>query len=357
MHKIVHIISDTNIGGAGYHLLSVLQNYDRSRYVIEVILPRDSRLIPFIGDMATMHEVEHIADKSLSIKGIFAIRKALMRIRPVIVHTHASFSGRVAGWFSGAKVLYSRHYCLSSTKWGFANNLFCHRVVATSDEVHRGLVASGVKPGRIATIRNAVPPVHEFSLQEKTAIRIKYNIPEGAFVVSQVGRLVELKGHRHTLEAAETLLQTHPNIVFLIAGDGEMEDELRQTVNSKKLTNVILAGFVSQVNEIMNITDLQLNASYTENASLALLEGLSLGIPAVATNVGGNPYIITDHQRGLLVPMKNGRAIAEAIAKIHDDKDLYAMYCENALDGYEKNFRVETMLAQLEALYAKLLEE
>ena len=356
MIKIVHIVTDTNIGGAGYHLLSILENYDRTRFIIEVIVPQDSRLLPLIGKLAIMHEVDHIAEKSFSFKGIFAIRRVLREIKPDIVHTHSSFSGRVAGSFYGAKVLYSRHYCVTSTKWGFLNNLFCTKVIATSDEVERGLVASGVKPARIVKIRNGVAPVQELLEEEKAAIHKKYKIPENAFVVSQIGRLVELKGHRHTIEAARLLLKDQPDVVIVIVGDGPMENELRSIKRSERLTNVIFTGYTSSVNEILNITHLQLNASSTENASLALLEGLSLGIPAVATNVGGNPYIVTDNERGLLVPFGDGHAIYEAIVKIKNDFDLYATLRKNAKDGYEKNFRVETMLEQLEALYTKMEE-
>jgi len=353
MTKIVHVVTDTNVGGAGYHLLSILENYDRDRFIIEVILPRDSRLVPLIGKLAIMHEVDHIAEKSFSLKGILAIRRVLREIKPNIVHTHSSFSGRVAGSMYGAKVLYSRHYCVNSTKFGFLNNLYCTYVVATSDEVERGLVASGVNQKRVKKIRNGVAPVQELTEEEKTSIYKKYKIPEGAFVVAQIGRLVELKGHRHTMDAAR-LLKNQPDVVILIVGDGPMEDELRQLKRNEKLTNVIFTGYTSNVNEILNITNLQLNASSTENASLALLEGLSLGIPAVATNVGGNPYVITDNERGILVPYGDGSAICEAITKIKNDFDLYATMRKNAKDGYEKYFRVEAMLEQLEALYGEL---
>ncbi|MFR6187280.1 MAG: glycosyltransferase [Lawsonibacter sp.] len=69
----------------------------------------------------------------------------------------------------------------------------------------------------------------------------------------------------------------------------------------------------SDVAALLNILDVQLNASYgTEATSLALLEGMSLGLPTIASDYGGNPWLVTDGENGLLFPSRDSQAMAKA---------------------------------------------
>lgn len=85
--------------------------------------------------------------------------------------------------------------------------------------------------------------------------------------------------------------------------------------------NLCFAGFVEDVTPLMNITDIQVNASYgTEATSLSLLEGMSLGIPAVVSDFGGNPGVITDGENGLITPQKDADALADALIRLCGDE-------------------------------------
>ncbi len=75
--------------------------------------------------------------------------------------------------------------------------------------------------------------------------------------------------------------------------------------------------------ELLNILDVQLNASYgTEATSMALLEGMSLGLPSIASDYGGNPWVIQDGENGLLFPTKDSQALADAMARMIDQPQL-----------------------------------
>ena len=69
--------------------------------------------------------------------------------------------------------------------------------------------------------------------------------------------------------------------------------------------------------KILNIFDVQVNCSYlSETTNLALLEGMSIGIPTVATKIGGTPDMITDGKNGYIVPIKDSMQMAERILEI-----------------------------------------
>lgn len=108
--RVVHIISDTNIGGAGVLLCNLLRHTDRTRYAPYVILPWGSALIPRLDTLdvphlcygkAALSAFAGRADKSADMRAIPEITGMLRRLRPQILHTHASLAGRVAGLLAG----------------------------------------------------------------------------------------------------------------------------------------------------------------------------------------------------------------------------------------------------------------
>lgn len=354
--RIIHILTDTNIGGAGRYLLALLESYNRDNFQMEVVLPVGSQLAPSIAALdVPVLEALHISDKSLSVKGVGVLYQILKERKPDLVNTHASFSGRVAAKLLGKKVIYTRHYCVSKGKFSFINNLFSDGVIATSPEVEAGLISIGTKPNHITTIFNGVPPVKVLSTEEKSALRMQYGISPNTFVVSQIARLDPIKGHDHTLDAAKLLAKEDPDILILLAGEGPSRDHISGRIKSESIKNVLMVGFVSEVEKIINITDLQINASYTETTCLALLEGMSLGIPAVVTNGGGNPYVISHGEQGFVFPCGDSSALAEAIIKIRGDLALRQQMSQKALETYNKNFRADNMARQLETLYKTFL--
>ena len=369
--KILHIITDTNIGGAGRLLLAFLREYDRNTFNIEVVAPVGSLLTQEIAALGVeCTELPHIAEKSFSLKGLRAINKLLWKKNPDIVHTHASLAGRIAAKMWGCAIVHSRHYCVYPPKvgdtrfpvrqaLGFVNHFFSDAVIATSPEVKKGLVETGTRAKHISVICNGVPPVRVCSNEEKLDIRARYGIKPEAFIVAQIARFSEVKGHKYTLDAAKILAQD-PSIVVLLAGNGSEKDPenseayIRQRVKDEAIGNVCMTGFIHDIDEIINITDVQVNSSFTETTCLSLLEGMSLGIPAVATDAGGNPITITSGKNGLIVPVENAKAMAEAVVKIKSDPVLYRELSEGAKDEYHANFHASKMARDIEALYRRV---
>ena len=84
---------------------------------------------------------------------------------------------------------------------------------------------------------------------------------------------------------------------------------------------------------------------------MALAEGMSLSKPAVVTDFGGNPYMITNGVNGLVVPQRDAIGMAEAILKLYEDRALYERLAAGAKEEYQKKFNARAMTAQLEELY------
>ena len=368
--KIIEVSSDTNIGGAGKCLIALLENFDYDKYEVKVILPPDSLLKPQIEALGIeVIEVNGIAEKSLDLGSIHRLRKVFKQEKPDLVHTHASMSARIAAKRAHAKVVYTRHSVFPQSKRlttfpgkqinGYINNRYADGIIAVAEAAKDNLTETGVDEGRIRVILNGVKALSPVDADEKRANRLRFGVTdENDRVVSIVARLEDIKGHDYFIEAADMLLRNGLKAKFLIAGTGSYEEALKKKVRELGLDgDVLFTGFISDVDKLMSITDVQVNASYgTEATSLALLEGMSLGIPAVVSDFGGNPGVIKNNENGFVVPKLNSAAIAVGVKKLLEDDELYSRMSKRCHEIFDTTFTAAAMTRNTEALYDQLLE-
>lgn len=365
MIKLLNILTDTNIGGAGRLLVNYLHNFDKEQFDIKVVLPKSSQLKPFVENEGwEVLEIEHGADKSLDFSAVSEITEIIKKWKPDIVHTHSSFSGKLAAYFCRVPCrFYTRHCAFPQSKKlttfpgkqinGFINGTLATDIVAVAKAAADNLTETGVDEKKITVIINGVEKMRETSAEERSTLRKSLGIGEDSFVCGISARLEEYKGHRYLLESAKEVLSRYPNTYFLIIGGGSEEEKLRNMANKLGIAkNVIFTGFVNDVAPYYNLMHLNLNCSVgTETSSLALSEGMSLSVPAIATTYGGNPYMISDGINGFLVPERDPHAMAEKICEIISDSALHARLSDGAYEMYEKKFTASAMTRQLERLY------
>lgn len=369
MTKVLNIISDTNIGGAGRCLINFLKYYDRSRYEVKVVLPEGSQLKPEVLKLDTpVIEVPGMGDKSFSLQAVRALKKVIKAEQPQIVHTHGAMSGRVAAKGTGAKIVYTRHSAfpvperIKKNPGRFLNKTlnehYADRIIAVSEACKENLTDGGIDPALITVMMNGVEAVNRASDAECDALRVQYGIKTGDFVLGIMARIEDYKGHLYILDAVKRLADQGRPVKLIIAGEGSFEQTVRARAKELALDQqVIFAGFVRNVAPILSILDLQLNASYgTEASSLAMIEAFSLGIPVVASDYGGNPWMVDEGESGFLFPSRDSAAMAERIAGIMDDPALFAHMKTRAAEIYRERFTGEIFARNVEAVYDKALE-
>jgi len=364
--KVINVISDANIGGAGKCVLTFLKHYDRQKFDLTVIVPKNSLLIPEIKNLNGKYiEVDGMNNKSLDFKVIKELRKIFCDIKPDIVHAHAAMSARIAAKFSGAKIVYTRHSVFEPSKTiskglgkiinGFVNNFFSDKIIAVAEAAKDNLVKTGVDDKKIVVIKNGVDYLERYNDEKITNIKKSYGLKD-EFIMTIAARLTLVKGHDYILEAVKKLKDDNLDFKLLIAGTGEYEENIRNKINILDINDkVIMLGFVSDVEKIVNITNLNLNASFgTEATSLSLLEGLSIGIPAVVSDFGGNGGVIYNGTNGFLVPTKNSGALYEKIKLIMQDKNLYNTLKKGSLEVFENEFTADKVVEKIQGVYISL---
>lgn len=366
--KVIEVSSDTNIGGAGRCLLTLLEHFDYNKFDVKVILPPESKLKPLAEEKGIeVIEVDGTAEKSLDVKAIKTFRDVFKAEKPALVHTHASMSARIAARRAGAKTVYTRHSVFPPNKLltrfpgrqinGFVNNRYSDGIIAVAEAAKDNLTDTGVDEGRIRVILNGVDPLPAVSDAEKAAIRARFGVSEGESVISIVARLEEVKGHEYFIEAADMLIKDGANAKFFIAGTGSRESALRELVRETELEDRIrFTGFIPDIDKLMSITDIQVNASYgTEATSLALLEGMSIGVPAVVSDFGGNPGVIRNRENGFVVAKQNSAALRAAIRRLLVDRELYDAMSKRSLEIFGESFTAERMTRDTEKFYLEVL--
>lgn len=372
MIKIINVISDMNIGGAGKCLIYFAQNFDKEKFDVSVILPKGSALIEELKDSPMkIIEIDGLKDKSWDFKSLWKLISIFRKEKPDIVHTHASFTARLAARFvKNIKIVYTRHcaYPVSNRiKKGIGHLLYKHinefyadKIIAVGNAAEENLLDGGINPEIIETFFNGVERVKEISEEEKKKIKEKYNISDEQKVIGIVARLEEVKGQDTFIEAAKILIEEKKlKAKFLILGTGSSEERLKNKVKDLGLTNdIIFTGFVKNVGDFLNIFDVQVNCSFgTETSCLSLLEGMSIGVPAVATNYGGNPYLIKNGENGYLVPIKSARDTAESIYRILNNDDIRNHMIEKSKEIYEEKFTIDIYTKNIERIYEEMESE
>ena len=345
-------------------LLDKQTGINRGQFELSVALPINAKIKPALVDQGiNCIELPFLAESSFSRKAVQVLLNEMKNLQPDIVHTHAALSGRIAAWRYGkCKIVHTRHSVFEPARWktrfpfrqvfGMINNRLSHKIIAVSPAAKDNLTAIGTAEEKFAIIYNGMPPAKEFGTTELTVLREKYNIPKDAFVLAQIARLTHVKGQDDVLDAVKDL----PNTLVLMAGDGENRPHLEARIQNEGITNVRLLGFVTEVEELLAVMDAQLSASFgTEATSLALIQGMSVGKPAIATNYGGNPYVISHKENGLLVPTRNPQALKNAICLLQNDTELYVKTSAGARKIYQLRFTVEEMVSKTEQLYKELL--
>ncbi len=366
--RIIEVSTDTNIGGAGKCLITLLKNFDYEKFDVKVILPPKSLLKPEIDALGTeVIEVEGIADKSLDFKAIKELKQIFEKEKPDLVHTHASMSARIAAKRAGAKVVYTRHSVFPQSKRlttfpgkqinGLINNYYSDSIIAVAEAAKDNLTETGISEKKIKVILNGVDGLKAVSDDEKALIRRRFGVNDGEKVVSIVARLEDIKGHDYFIEAAKMLKDEGVNAKFFIAGTGSYEEHLKEKVKELELTDtVIFTGFITDVDKLMSITDIQANASYgTEATSLALLEGMSIGVPAVVSDFGGNPGVIKNGENGFVVAKQNSAALKNGLQKLLEDKDLYQKMSQRSREIFNATFTSRIMTKNTEDIYIETI--
>jgi glycosyltransferase involved in cell wall biosynthesis len=226
-------------------------------------------------------------------------------------------------------------------------------IIACSEFLRGILVERYGVPGRkVQRIHNAHHGAKPSDMTETQAeAQQKFGLPRGQRYVLTICRLMGWKRVDGILRALAKLPE---DVVLLIAGDGEMEQEWKRLAQQLGLGE--RARFLGNVPHkdiprLIRAADVFVLNSEYEGLSHTLIEVQTLGTPIIATGVCGNPEVVTHEHNGLLVQPGDDAGLAAAIRRLLDDPALRARYAARGLEDSKRFIREETF-EQVEAALA-----
>jgi glycosyltransferase involved in cell wall biosynthesis len=367
VRRVLWLIKGLGRGGAEQLLVSAAPYLDRSRFDYEVayLLPHKDAL------------VEELRRAGLRVHCLAGARPGswVVRLRSLVrdngfdlVHVHSPYAAIGARLAlpsrRGPRLVYTEHNVWDryhrATYW--ANLLTFHRndhVLAVSDHV-KDTIRYPAPLGFLS-----MPPVETryYGIDRASVerwdrddgVREELGIPEDAPVVGTVANFKVGKGHMHLLDAAAAVRRSIPNVRFIVVGQGILEEEVRRRAGELGLDRtMVFTGFREDATRIMGAFDVLAIPSQYDGLSIALLEAMSLGKPAVLTRVGGNPEVVNDGEQGLVVPAAEPDALAGGIVALLQDQSLRERLGESARLR-ARDFDIRSAVRRSEDLYEELL--
>lgn len=180
----------------------------------------------------------------------------------------------------------------------------------------------------------------------------EFGISAGAVIIGTAVRFYPQKGLCYLIQAIPAVLKAHPNIHFLLAGDGVERPTLEQlveTTGSKE--HVTFTGFRSDIPRLVGAMDIYVLPSLWEGLPLALIEASMAGKTVVATRVGGNTEIIIDGETGVIVPPAQSESLSEKLILLVGSEKLRDDLSEHGKLFVREQFSIQRMIESYEKLY------
>lgn len=361
---VLHLSSSSGPGGAEAVMASIAAGLDPARHRSVVCLFRDGWLRERCERLGLETHILRMRG-ALDLGWLRRFTGLLRARRVALVHAHefgANTWGTMAARLAGRPVVatvHGRSYYADSARRRLAYRVVSRAatMVAVSEDVRRFVVeTTGVSGRRVRVVHNGIslpPPVPEDVLAR---VRAELGIADGEQVVTVVGSLYPVKGHRHLLEAAPQILALCPATVFLLAGRGDCEAELRaQAARLGLETRVRFLGLRGDVPALLALGDVFVQPSLSEGLSIAILEAMAAGRPVVTTRVGGNPELVLDGETGLLVEPADPPALAAAVTRLLTDTREARRLGASGLERARRCFSTAAMVRDYEAIYDEAL--
>lgn len=214
---------------------------------------------------------------------------------------------------------------------------------------------SGLPPERVTVIPNSVAPVF-FQTLDRENSRQQLGLPGDEPVIGTAGRLVTQKGFDLLIAAAGQLWAGGLRPWIVIAGEGPEKESLQNlAVKFGIRYNFLLAGQVADVPAFLAALDFFVFPSRQEGRSNALAEAMAAGLPIIASNIPGNDEMIEHERTGLLAPPEDPSALARALARMLDDRELAGRLGRAAGTWAKDHLDEQNILGDLENYFQRLI--
>ena len=349
------------VGGGEESLLGLVRQMDRQRFLPLVLVPGEGELAASLRvcgvgvEVLTLGTVRPWTLPSV-LRRAWTLRKVVRAHRIRLVHaqgTRGAVYAALALWQTGIPLIWHVRI-VDRDPW--VDRVLLRRsaaVIANSRATAARFARHEGFSHKVQVIYNGIDPA-QYTPEAVPASQQSLGIPSGHPVVTFAGRLEYGKGPDLFVEAAGLVHQKRPDAYFLVVGDGPLRTVLQTRVNEKCLPAVFV-GRQADLRVALGVSRVLVVPSRQEAFGRVLIEAMAMGVPVVATRVGGIPEVCTDGQTALLVSADDPCALADAVVRTLEDPAKTAVRVQAAAEEVRKRFSLADHVEQVCRLYRRLL--
>lgn len=363
--RILYVIDSMTKDGAESQLLKTLTRFTPDQYDVSVVLSRaegerfnELAALPCVRDVTTLtsgNKRIKLIEKAFTLTGI------VKAVQPDIVHSWLWYSNFLCGvsrrfglWRKIPFIASQRgDYHARYTKfrlWLTEKFIYspADRLLTNSEQIQRHL--QQLYPEKqIFSIPNLLElPAEEWAQKQRNATDHK--------LIVCVGRFAQEKGHRYLIEALSLLNQKEIKWQCTFLGEGELESELRALTAKHNLSDkVMFPGFCEDVFSELLKADVFVLPSLHEGSPNALIEAMGIGMPCIASDVGGIRDLLENEKNGIRVPSQDSVALAEALHRMLTEPEFAKELGQNARTTIQQKFNSTESIRKLEEIYRSFL--
>ncbi len=371
--RVLHLINNLEVGGTERQAVELLNRLDEKRFDVRLAV------LGWRGPLREKIASRFPRAPEFPLKGFFnanavkqilRLREMMIEERIAVLHAHDFYSGALgvtAARLAGVRALAAqRHLRLSDRRvheWGtkYIHKL-ANRLLVNAEGIRDYILRTGaVAPGKIVVIHNGLDaPADPQALRERRRAELlaELGLAADARIIGSVARLEAVKGHRYLLEAAARVMRSDARARLVLVGDGSLRDAIRAQAERLGIgARTRLLGERKDSAQLAAAFDVAVLASLSEGLPNAVLEAMAVGVPVVATAVGGAPELIEDGETGFLVPPADPEAMAERIEYALTHAAPTALIAMRGRRFVIERFGMERMVAAVERLYDEMIAE
>lgn len=229
--------------------------------------------------------------------------------------------------------------------------------IPVCDYVKKMLIDYGIEEERIFTVYSGTDKNKYRKFPRDIIFKKDLGLNEEDFVISLIGNYSKDKGQHIFIEALNILKGKGYRFKALFAGKNTDCEELKRIFASKIKEDIgLFLGLRSDVEKILNITDINVNAAVKGEAlSGSLREAMACGVPSVAADIAGNSEILKDGENGFLFKPGDFKGLSDKLETLIKNEELRLKMSKAALSSFEEKFTVERMGEETLKVYLKFV--
>jgi len=367
--NVIIVIDSLDGGGAEHQALMLADGLNKKAINTTIFTLRGGGLLAGKAKNLNLRVIEGSLHSKRNIKGlidsILLLYRTIRSSNPVIVHTYlplSNFLGSFVAKISGAKyIITSRRGLIKlnylKKRWRFIDrlsNFFSNKITVNSYAIKEEMkIIDSVDINKIACIRNGVDLNNfQFDPSIRDQVRDSLGLASAEFAWIKVANFSSIKGHEVLIRGFNNIKSSVSSKLFFVGDDRGTLSKLQELVKILDLDERIeFLGFQKNVPKILLAMDGFICASYSEGLSNAILEAMTMELPIIATNVGGNPELLENEKYGILIEAGNEINISDSMKKIMEDNELRSRLSNACRIVVNERYSKESMVNSYINLY------